>query len=101
MVDGLTEEQKQIDVAVQKQLPSVLKLPEPDRSKCLMCLAYEYFNLDMEEKAFTIIQKADPNYFNNQLKEDMKDPDIQKIVMRILGSLMNAGYVKVESGKEE
>ena len=102
-LDGLTKEQKEVDRLVREQIPRALALPEPDRSKCIMCLAYEYFNQDMEEKAFKLIEKADPNYFKDQLAKDMQDPQIKEIVFRIMGSLMSAGYIKVKEndGKKE
>lgn len=97
MIDGLTEEQALVIKEVEKQLPMIATLPEPERSRCYMCLSYEYFILDMEEKGFALIEKADPNYFGKQLSEDMKNiKDIDTIVFSILESLMKGGYVKLK-----
>lgn len=96
MKDGLTELQQKVDTAVQATLKFSLKLPEPDRSKVLTCLAYEYFNLDMEEKAFKILEKADPEYFKTHMKKDLEDPQMKQIFFSIIGKLIDAGYVKVE-----
>jgi hypothetical protein len=94
--DGLSEIQRKIDAAVKQQLPFVLRMPDPDRSRCLFCLAYEYLNLDMEERAFPLLEQADPDYFAAQLKEDMaKIPNMTEMVMRILQKLVDAGYVKI------
>jgi hypothetical protein len=95
--DGMTEVQKLVDQAVQAQLPMILKVPEPDRSKALVCLAYEYFILDMEEKAFAILDKADPNYFSEGMKKDLQDPQMNQIFMTIVAKLIESGYVKVKT----
>jgi len=86
----------------QEVLPEVLQLPEPDRSRCLMGLAYEYFIADLEETAFDILKKADPKYFGEQLGKDMKiNPDIKQIVFRISAKLIEMGLVKVVEPEEK
>lgn len=96
-MDGLTDLQKQIIKAVEAQLPLVRTLPNPYKSKCLMCLSYEYLILDMEEKAIPLLKEADPKYFGDQLAEDMKeDPTITLIVMAISAKLEELGIIKVK-----
>lgn len=95
MMDGLTKEQESIDQAIQDQLSVVLQLSEPDRSKCLTCLAYEYFLLDMEERAFGVLKQADPEYFNTHMIKDLKDPQMNEIFMTIVSKLIRSGYIKV------
>lgn len=91
--DGLTEDQKYIDEAVKAQLPLVLKLPNPYRSQCLLCLAYEYFILDMEEEAYKLLMKADPEYFKDQLAKDIKEiPNMDIIVKRVAKKLVELGF---------
>jgi hypothetical protein len=95
-MDGLTDLQKQVIKAVEFQLPMIRTLPDPDRSKCLMCLAYEYFILDMEERAYPLLEEADPNYFGEQLGKDMAaDENIMTIVLTIMDKLVDIGMVKV------
>lgn len=83
-------------------LPTVLQMPEPQKSRCLMGLAYEYFIADLEEEAYKILKKADPKYFGEQLGKDMKeDPIIKQIVFRIASKLIEIGLVKaVETDNE-
>lgn len=104
MKDGLNAQQNAILEEVERQIPLVSGLPEPDRSRCLTCLAYEYMLQDMEEKAFELLEKCDPGYFKEPMANDMqKDPSMNRIVMTILSKLIEIGYVKVRTadGKEE
>jgi len=95
-VDGLTDLQKQVDQAVKQQLPFVNTLPNPDKSRCLLCLAYEYFILDMEEEGLKLLEGADPEYFKDQLAKDMKEIDnMEIIVLSVTSRLIEAGYIKV------
>lgn len=97
-MDGLTELQKQVISAVQMQLRLVVTLPQPDKSRCLLCLAYEYFVLDMEEDAFKLLEMADPEYFKDQLAKDMKEiKDMSTIVMTVMQKLVEGGYVIVSA----
>ena len=102
MKDGLNVEQQFILQQVESALPQVLKLPEPARSQSLTCLAYEYFLQDMEEKAFTLLEKADPNYFKEPMKKDMEsDPRMNKIIMTILAKIIEIGYVEVKTKNDQ
>jgi hypothetical protein len=97
-MDGMTELQKQVDSAVRSQLRIVLTLPNPDKSRCLLCLAYEYFIQDMEEDAFNLLSQADPEYFKDQLAKDMKEiENMETIVTSVLQKLIEAGYIKVSA----
>lgn len=97
----MDSETKYILEQCQLTLPTVLKLSEPVRSRCLMGLAYEYFIADLEETAFDILKKADPNYFGEQLGKDMKeDPRIEQIVFKIASKLMEIGLVKAVEPNE-
>ncbi|HUV84319.1 MAG TPA: hypothetical protein VMV86_01340 [Methanosarcinales archaeon] len=98
---GLSDIQKQVVRAVEFQLPMVRTLPDPDRSKCLMCLSYEYFILDMEELAYPLLEEADPEYFKDQLAKDMaEDENITTIVLRIMDKLIDVGVVIVKAKDE-
>ena len=101
--DGLDKDQSWVIEQVGIELPKALVLSEPDRSRCLLCLAYEYFNVDMEEEAFKILSQSDPDYFKNgQLGKDMKEiKDMDKIVFAIMGKLLSAGYIKIEEEKKD
>ena len=103
MKDGLTADQSAILLEVERQVPLVSKLPEPDRSRCLTCLAYEYLLQDMEEKSFDLLSQCDPGYFKEPMANDMKrDPSMNRIVMTILSKLIEIGYVSVnENDKKE
>lgn len=102
MTDGLNKQQKAILDEVERQVPIVVGLPEPDRSRCLTCLAYEYMLQDMEEKAFNLLEQCDPNYFKQPMADDMKnDPNMNKIVMTILSKLIEIGYVEVRTADGE
>ena len=91
--DGLDKDQKYIVDQIKQQLPSVKKLPEPDRSRYLVSLAYEYFLQDMEEDAFKLIEMADPNYFKGQMSKDMGTVEgFDKIVTVIMSKLLELGY---------
>lgn len=102
--DGLDTVQKTIIDEINKQLPSVLKMPNPDKSRCLVSLAYEYFNLDMEEEGFKLIEQCDPQYFKGQMAEDMKNiRDFDQIVVAIMAKLLHLGYIvdpKAKKGKK-
>lgn len=101
MKDGWTTEQQEIDKEIKRVVGTVMKLPEPDKSKSLLCLAFEYFNLDMEEEGFDLIGKTDPGYYKNQLPKDMeKDKDINRIVMTIISKLITAGYIRTSESKD-
>jgi hypothetical protein len=96
-MDGLSDLQKQVVQAIKSQLPMVRALPNPDKSKCLMCLAYEYFMLDMEEEAYKLLSEADPEYFKDQLAKDMdEDSDVALVVSRIIDKLIDIGVVRVK-----
>lgn len=97
----MTDLQKSIDTAIKFQLPMARSLKDPHRSRCLFCLAYEYLNLDMEEKAFPLLEEADPEYFKEQLGKDMKTiPNMEEIVTRSLSKLIDMGFVKIEQNHE-
>lgn len=97
MKDGLTQEEQQMVSEIKSLLPTVRLLPDPDRSRSLLCLAYEYFLMDMEEEAYKLLEEADQNYFGEQLGKDMKDiTGMTEIVMRILNKLMDIGIVKIK-----
>jgi len=99
---GLSENQKKIITAVEFQLPMVRTLPDPDRSRCLMCLAYEYFVLDMEELAYPLLEEADAEYFKYQLGKDMEaDENITTIVLRIMDKLVDVGAVIIKADDEQ
>jgi len=94
MSDGLSDIQKEVVKLVQSQLPYIKSLPEPDRSRGLLCLAYEYFNLDMEERAFPLINLAQPEYFQEQLAKDVLEvPNMREIVIKVADKLMETGYI--------
>ena len=99
-MSGLSDIQKQVIKAVEFQLSMIRTLPDPDRSKCLMCLAYEFFVLDMEEKGYILLEEADPEYFKDQLRKDMdEDENVTTVVMTILDKLMEIGVVVVKAEK--
>lgn len=100
MQDGLTELQKDILRQVERATPQVLALPEPNRSKAIVGLAYEYFLQDMEEKAFGLLEQADPNYFKEGKKKDLEDPLMNKIFFTIIGKLIESGYVTVKEAED-
>jgi hypothetical protein len=95
MKDGLTEDQKFIIKQVEGMVPVCVALPEPDKSRTMMCLAYEYFVLDMEEEAFKLLKQADPLYFGEQLAQDIDDIEgIKQVVDTIAIKLVEIGIVK-------
>jgi len=100
-MDGLTEIQQKMVQAVETLLPDIRQLPDPKRSQSLLCMAYEYLILDMEERAYPLLEEADPNYFGEQLGKDMADdPRMMELVMRVMDKLIDIGFVKI-SAKEE
>ncbi len=101
MKDGLDEHQEWALKEVERILPIVLKFEEPNRSRSLTGLAYEYFIQDMEEKAFKILEMCDPNYFKEPMKQDMKDPAMEKIIMTIVAKLIESGYVIVSADDDK
>jgi len=102
--DGLDINQKTVIDEINQQLPTVLKMPNPDKSRCLVSLAYEYFNLDMEEDGFKLINQCDPRYFKTHIAEDMKNiKGFDTIVIAIMAKLMYLGYIvdpKTKKGKK-
>jgi len=101
--DGLTDEQKWIIEEIKEHLPFILEhVPNPDKSRALLGMAYEYFLMDMEDEAYALLLKADPEYFKDQLKEDMvMIPNMRQIVFRIMGKLVELGLVKVVTDEED
>jgi hypothetical protein len=98
MNDGLTKEERWMVEQIKAQLPLIEKIPNPDKSRCLLGLAYEYFLMDMEEEAYKLLEKADPAYFSEQLGKDMEEmSEMTEIVMRILDKLMDIGVVVVKT----
>ena len=98
MRDGLTLEEQQMIGEINKALPIAMSLPNPDKSRCLLGLAYEYFLMNMEEEAYKLLEQADPDYFGEQLGKDMKEiPNMEEVVMRILDKLMEIGVVVVKA----
>ena len=94
MNDGLTEEQIFIIDEVKAQLPIVLTLSNPDKSRCLLGLSYEYFLMDLEEEAYKLLKQADPAYFGEQLGKDMKEiPNMDIVVFTITSKLIELGLV--------
>lgn len=100
MKDGLTPEQQNIVDEIQRTLLTVRLLPDPDRSRCLLCLAYEYFVMDMEEEAYKLLKEADKNYFGDQLRKDTDEiPGMSEILVTILNKLTEIGLVKIVTDK--
>ena len=98
MKDGQTDEESKVITAIKATLPLVLTLPNPDKSRALLGLAYEYFIMDMEEEAYKLLAMADPAYFGEQLRKDMEEiPNMEEVVMRILDKLMEIGVVRVKA----
>ena len=96
MNDGLTPEEQWVVDQIKAQLPIITKLPNPDKSRCLLSLAYEYMLLDMEEDAIKLLKQADPEYFKGQLSKDMKEiPNMDIIVLSISSKLIELGIIKV------
>lgn len=96
MNDGISRENQEVITAIKAQLPIVLRMPDPDKSRCLLALSYEYMIMDMEEEALKLLKQADPEYFKEQLSKDMKDiPNMDIIVMSISSKLIELGIVKV------
>jgi len=94
--DGLTDTQKFVHDAVQQQLPFIDELPEPDKSRCLMALSYEYFNVEMEEEGFKLLKISDPDYFKEQLEKDMRaDEIIKMIAVSIAEKIIDMGLTTV------
>lgn len=91
------EEKKKIVREVQKQVPLALRMPEPDKSRVLTCLAYEYFLLDLEEEAWKLIRQADPEYYKTEVHKDMEnDASMEKIFMTIAAKLIESGYLSLD-----
>jgi predicted transcriptional regulator len=88
-------DQKTVD-EIKRMLPLVLPMPNPNKSRCLLGLAYEYFIMDMEEEAYKLLLMADPEYFKDQLAEDMKEmPNMKEVVLTIMHKLVELGLIKV------
>jgi hypothetical protein len=101
-MNNLSSDQKNIKSLVEAQLPTIRTLPDPDRSRCLLCMAYEYFVLDMEEYACSLLQEADPEYFGEQLGKDMKDiEEMSELVLRITDKLVDIGFVIITTKGDE
>jgi hypothetical protein len=102
MNDGLTADEVQMVAEIKTQLPFIMKMPNPDKSRCLLSLAYEYLIMDMEEEAMKLLRQADPEYFKDQLSKDMKEiPNMDIIVMSISSKLIELGIIKVVAKQEE
>ena len=102
MIDGLSEEQKRTDTMVKAQLPLVVKLPEPSRSRCLLALSYEYFVQDMEEEAFVLLSMSDSGYYDLQFAVDIVErDDMRELLVIIVQKLIEGGYVSKEILKKK
>jgi len=97
-MDGLSKEQKYIVDQIEGMMVTVNDLPEPDKSRCLFSLAYEYYMVDMEEEANKLMMLADVEYFSKQLGEDMDNIDgMKEIVMGVMDKLIEIGIVKIKT----
>ena len=93
----MNDEQKKIAREVQKQVPVAMTMPEPNKSRVLTCLAYEYFLLNMEEEAWKLIRQADPEYYKEGIHKDMAaDASMEKIFMTIAAKLIESGYLSID-----
>lgn len=102
MYDGISKEDQEMVDQIKAALSLVMNLPDPDKSRCLLSLAYEYFLMEMEEEAYKLLMHADPNYFSAQLKEDMKTiPNMDQIVTRIAGKLIELGVITIKFNGED
>ncbi len=56
-------------------------------AKCLLCFAYEYYIIGMDEVSDELMQKAlevCPEYFDQYLVEDMgENPDLEKVYRKL------------------
>lgn len=101
--DGFTDKEVDIINQVNQMLEfisqsSVSAHPLDYRSenKMYVCLAYEMFLLNLEERAFEILSMADPEYFKEPLGEDMvNDERFKTVVLTIMNKLVEIGVVKV------
>lgn len=96
--DGLTEIQKSVvrDVDLFLENAKGFPLTQDEYHKAYVALAYEMFNVDLEERGLAFLKRVDPNYFNTKFRTDVKeDPDFAFIVKRILGKMEEFGMVNV------
>ena len=98
-IDGYSKKQKEVDLEVKNQLPGVLAMSEPDRTRCLFLMSYEYLYLEMEEEAFGLLKMADQGYFTSSLIEDISSvPGMDIIVATFIGKSVQVGISELDDG---
>lgn len=102
-VDGLSPEQKSMIEQVDKAMLDAERSKLPDRRlhQIYVCLAFEMFEMDLEERGFGIISKIDKSYFQNYFQADInEDEQFRYIVGRIMSKLIEIGLVKHAIGEK-
>lgn len=98
MIDGLTDIQRSIVNEVESFLEDSKAYPlTPNEiAKIHVCLAYEMFNVDLEERGFELLKRVDASYFAVGFREELKqDPQFAYLVRQIIGKLEEIGLVKL------
>lgn len=76
--EGLTPEQRNLAKDLAAQEVTILAdptFPKAQLAMCLVCLAHDWFQMDMEDKGFELLVKAEnayPGYFDSKFKDDIK-----------------------------
>jgi hypothetical protein len=98
VTDGLTDIQRSIVNEVETFLidSQAYPLTANETAKIYVCLAYEMFNVDLEERGFELLRRIDSAYFSNGFREELKtDSQFAYLVSQIIGKLEEIGLVKI------
>lgn len=60
-------------------------------ARVYVCLSHDWYELEDDDKGRQLLEKADkvcPGYFENQIKEHMKDPDFDYLVGSLAGKIL-------------
>ena len=56
----------------------------PKKASCYIGLAYEYFNMECDEEGFELLVQIPLSYFENDMKEELKDPAFLEVTLSLL-----------------
>lgn len=92
----LSYEQVKIHNEVLNQLDLINKsdLSWIKKSSCIVCLAFEYFNADLDQKGIDLLLDIPKEYFETELINELHDKDFLYLINLLIDLMMKSNYVQ-------